>query len=119
LSKGDWEGFYTYELQQRQRAQMPPFGRLAGLIVSGEDREAALAYGRSMIQALPQGVQVRVLGPVEAPLAVLRGRYRFRMLVWSERSFAISSFLRHWLGLCPPPRGSVRLQVDVDPVSFV
>jgi primosomal protein N' (replication factor Y) len=119
LSKGDWEGFYTYELEQRQRAQMPPFGRLAALIISGEDREAALMYGRELVRHVPQGSAVRVLGPAEAPLAVLRGRYRFRLLVWAERSFGISSFLRHWLGQCPTPRGSVRLQVDVDPVSFV
>jgi primosomal protein N' (replication factor Y) len=106
-------------LEQRQRAQMPPFGRLAALIISGEDREAALMYGRELVRHVPQGSAVRVLGPAEAPLAVLRGRYRFRLLVWAERSFGISSFLRHWLGQCPTPRGSVRLQVDVDPVSFV
>lgn len=119
LSKGDWEGFYVYEMEQRQKALMPPFGRLAALIISGEDREAALQYGRDLVRHVPQGAAVRVLGPVEAPLAVLRGRYRFRLLLWAERSFAVSPFLRHWLAGCASPKGSVRLQVDVDPVSFV
>ncbi len=119
LAQADWEGFYTYEMEQRKRAQMPPFGRLAALIVSAEQREAALAYGREMVKVVPRQDGVRVLGPAEAPLSVLRGRYRFRLLVSTERSFGLSSWLRHWMTLCPKARGSVRVQIDVDPVSFV
>ncbi|MCT4656191.1 MAG: primosomal protein N' [Cohaesibacter sp.] len=119
LSKADWEGFYRYELEQRERAKMPPFGRLAALIVSGEDRGAALSYGRDMLGSIPSMSGINVLGPAEAPLAVLRGRYRFRLLVIADRSVSVSSFLRRWLQACSKPTGSVRVQVDVDPVSFV
>lgn len=119
LAGADWEGFYTYELEQRQRASMPPFGRLAAIIVSAEQREAALSYGRAMAMAVPAHEDVRVLGPAEAPLSVLRGRFRFRLLVMAPRSLSLSAWLRHWQGACPKPTGSVRVQIDVDPVSFV
>jgi primosomal protein N' (replication factor Y) len=61
---------------------------------------------------------VRVLGPAEAPVAVVRGRHRFRLLVKSPRGFDLSAWLRQWLSAAPKPRGNVRLEVDVDPQSF-
>jgi primosomal protein N' (replication factor Y) (superfamily II helicase) len=60
-----------------------------------------------------------VLGPAEAPLAVVRGRYRFRLLVKSTRSFDLSAYLRQWLAAAPQRKGSVKLEVDVDPQSFL
>lgn len=119
LAGADWEGFYTYELEQRQKAAMPPFGRLAAIIISAEQREAALSYGRAMVRVVPNQQEVRVLGPAEAPLSVLRGRFRFRLLVMAPRAFSLSGWLRHWQAACPKPTGSVRVQIDVDPVSFV
>ncbi|SNY90671.1 replication restart DNA helicase PriA [Cohaesibacter sp. ES.047] len=119
LAVGDRQGFYTYELEQRQRAMMPPFGRLAAVILSSEHREAALSYGREMVRCVPREEDVRVLGPAEAPLSVLRGRYRFRLLVAAPRAFPLSPWLRRWLAACPKPSGSLRVQIDVDPVSFV
>ena len=62
---------------------------------------------------------MRVLGPAEAPIAVVRGRHRFRLLVKSPRAFDLSAYLRDWLGRAPKPRGNVRLEVDVDPMSFL
>ena len=67
----------------------------------------------------PKDEQVRVLGPAEAPIAVVRGRHRFRLLVKSPRNFDLSVYLRQWLSDAPKPRGNVRLQVDVDPMSFL
>jgi primosomal protein N' (replication factor Y) len=61
---------------------------------------------------------VRVLGPAEAPIAVMRGRHRFRVLVKALRNFDLSAYLRQWLAGAPKPRGNVRLEVDVDPQSF-
>jgi primosomal protein N' (replication factor Y) len=60
-----------------------------------------------------------VLGPAEAPLAVLRGRHRFRLLVKSPRSFDLSAYLRDWLAHAPKREGSVKLEADIDPQSFV
>jgi primosomal protein N' (replication factor Y) (superfamily II helicase) len=62
---------------------------------------------------------VRVLGPAEAPLALVRGRHRFRLLVKSPRAFDLSAYLRQWLAKGPKPKGSIRLEIDVDPQSFL
>jgi primosomal protein N' (replication factor Y) len=119
LAKGEREEFYTYELDQRRKAGMPPFGRLAAVILSSEHREAALAYGREMVRAVPHEEGVRVLGPAEAPISVLRGRFRFRLLVTAPRAFPLSQWMRSWLAQGPKIAGSLRMQVDIDPVSFM
>ena len=62
---------------------------------------------------------MRVLGPAEAPLAVVRGRHRFRLLVKSPRAFDLSAYLREWLAAAPERKGNVKLEVDVDPQSFM
>jgi primosomal protein N' (replication factor Y) len=78
----------------------------------------AAAYGRTLANAAPRNEDVRVLGPAEAPIAVVRGRHRFRLLVKSPRAFDLSAYLREWLANAQKPRGNVRLEVDVDPQSF-
>ena len=106
------------EIEQRERSGYPPFGRLAGLVVTANDKHTAEAYGRTLANAAPKNEDVRVLGPAEAPIAVVRGRHRFRLLVKSPRAFDLSAYLREWLANAPKPRGNVRLEVDIDPQSF-
>ena len=118
LISGDREAFYSNEIEQRERTGYPPFGRLASLVITANERHAAEAYGRTLAARAPKDEQVRVLGPAEAPIAVVRGRHRFRVLVKSPRAFDLSAYLREWLGRAPKPRGNVRLEVDVDPQSF-
>ena len=118
LISGDREAFYKNEIEQRERTGYPPFGRLAGLVITANERHAAEAYGRTLAKAAPGDEHVRVLGPAEAPIAVVRGRHRFRLLVKSPRAFDLSTYLRAWLAAAPKPRGNVRLEVDVDPQSF-
>ncbi|HXX08294.1 MAG TPA: primosomal protein N' [Pseudolabrys sp.] len=118
LISGDREAFYRNEIEQRERTGYPPFGRLAGLVVTASDKHTAEAYGRTLANAAPKNEDVRVLGPAEAPIAVVRGRHRFRLLVKSARAFDLSAYLREWLANAPKPRGNVRLEVDVDPQSF-
>ena len=77
------------------------------------------AYGRALAAHAPRDEEVRVLGPAEAPIAVVRGRHRFRLLVKAPRDFDLSAYLRDWLAEAPKPRGNVRLAVDVDPQSFL
>ncbi|MGC1696166.1 MAG: primosomal protein N', partial [Pseudolabrys sp.] len=96
----------------------PPFGRLASLVITANDRHAAESYGRSLVATTPKDEHVRVLGPAEAPIAVVRGRHRFRVLVKAPRAFDLSAYLRLWLSAAPKPRGNVRLEVDIDPQSF-
>jgi len=118
LILGDREAFYSSEIELRERTGYPPFGRLASLVVSANERHAAESYGRSLVALAPKDEVVRVLGPAEAPIAVVRGRHRFRLLVKSPRDFNLSSYLRNWLAAAPRPKGSVQLEVDVDPQSF-
>ena len=116
---GDRERFYEAEIEERRRAGLPPFGRLAGLVVSAEEREPAHAYARMLALAAPREADIAVLGPAEAPLAVVRGRHRFRLLVRTGRTQDLQGYLRRWLGAVEAPRGSVKLHVDVDPQSFL
>ena len=118
LISGDREAFYKNEIEQRERAGYPPFGRLASLVITANDRHTAETYGRTLANAAPKDEHVRVLGPAEAPIAVVRGRHRFRLLMKSPRPFDLSAYLRGWLTTAPKPRGNVRLEVDVDPQSF-
>jgi len=118
LILGDREAFYSSEIELRERTGYPPFGRLASLVISANERYAAESYGRSLVALAPKDEAVRVLGPAEAPIAVVRGRHRFRLLVKSPREFNLSNYLRHWLSAAPKPKGSLQLEVDVDPQSF-
>ena len=114
----DREAFYTAEIEAREKAGYPPFGRLASLLVSGADKHATEGYARKIAAVSPIHDEVRVLGPAEAPLAVVRGRHRFRLLVKSPRNFDLSAYLREWLAVVPKAKGTLKLEVDVDPQSF-
>jgi primosomal protein N' (replication factor Y) len=114
----DRDAFYAAEIEVREKAGYPPFGRLASLLISGADRHATEAHARRIAAVSPVHDQVRVLGPAEAPLAVVRGRHRFRLLVKSPRSFDLSAYLREWLAVAPKAKGTLKLEVDVDPQSF-
>jgi primosomal protein N' (replication factor Y) len=67
----------------------------------------------------PRDERVQLLGPAEAPLAVIKGRYRFRLLLKSARGFDLSDYLRRWLAVAPKTTGNLKLEVDVDPQSFL
>jgi len=119
LASGDADAFYAAEIEDRRRAGLPPFGRLAAIIVSGPERAATEAYARAFARAAPPDRAVEVLGPAEAALAVVRGRHRFRLLARSARALDLQAYLRAWLAAAPPPRGAVRRAIDVDPQSFL
>jgi primosomal protein N' (replication factor Y) (superfamily II helicase) len=118
LILGDREAFYSSEIALREKTGYPPFGRLASLVITANERHTAESYGRTLASAAPKDENVRVLGPAEAPIAVVRGRHRFRVLVKAPRGFDLSAYLRQWLAEAPKPRGNVRLEVDIDPQSF-
>jgi primosomal protein N' (replication factor Y) len=118
LIAADREAFYASEIDLRERTGYPPFGRLASLVVSGADKHTTDAFARKIVGAAPRDETVRVLGPAEAPLAVMRGRHRFRILVKAPRAFDLSAYLRQWLAAAPKATGNLKLAVDIDPQSF-
>jgi len=115
----DRAAFYDSEIAMRKRTAYPPFGRLASLLITAADKHAAEGYARKVAAAAPANEEVRVLGPVEAPLAVIRGRHRFRLMVKSSRGFDLSAYMRGWLAETPKRKGDIKLEVDVDPQSFL
>ncbi|TKW80067.1 MAG: primosomal protein N', partial [Bradyrhizobium icense] len=117
LVASDREAFYASEIEQRERAGYPPFGRLASLIISAGDRPTAESFARKLAAIAPLDERIQVLGPAEAPLAVIKGRYRFRLLVKSLRNVDLSEYLREWLAAAPKTKGNLKLEVDVDPQS--
>jgi primosomal protein N' (replication factor Y) len=119
LARGDRDGFYESEIDLRQATSYPPFGRLASLIVSASERGTAEAYARALAAAAPHSPEVRLLGPAEAPLAVVRGRHRFRLLVKSPRPYDLSAHVRAWLANAPAHKPDVKVEIDVDPQSFL
>jgi len=117
LASGDRNAFYEQEIVYRERAGAPPFGRLAAIILSSHDDEAVRETGRALARAVPSARGVRVWGPTPAFYHLLRGRTRERLLVQAERSVDVQAYLRSWLAAVKIPN-AVRLNVDVDPVSF-
>jgi primosomal protein N' (replication factor Y) (superfamily II helicase) len=120
----DRDAFYKAEIEARKRTLYPPFGRLASLVISGGDRNDTQSFARALARAAPKvdgatGEDVRVLGPADAPLSLVRGRHRVRLLVKAPRAFDLSAYLRHWLAAAPKPKGSIKLDIDVDPQSFL
>jgi primosomal protein N' (replication factor Y) (superfamily II helicase) len=115
----DRDAFYQAEIEAREKTHYPPFGRLASLVVSGENKLDTAAFARALVRSAPVHDEVRVLGPAEAPLALVRGRHRLRLLVKSPRGFDLSTYLREWLSAAPKAKGSLKLEVDIDPQSFL
>ncbi|WP_417621888.1 primosomal protein N' [Parasphingorhabdus sp.] len=118
LIKNDRDGFYAAEIESRRQAQAPPFARWAAIIVSSEDNKEAMETARLIGQTAPKVDGLAVFGPAPAPLAMLRGRHRHRLLVHALRSVDLQDIMRNWLEKLEWPR-AVRVGVDVDPYSFV
>ena len=119
LVSGDAETFYEREIAERERAGLPPFGRLASIIVSAATRSEAENHARALRRAAPAAAEIDILGPAEAPLALVAGRHRFRLLVHGSRRADLQAYLRQMISTAERPRGSVRVQVDIDPQSFL
>jgi primosomal protein N' (replication factor Y) (superfamily II helicase) len=119
IISGDRNAFLESEIRQRQAALLPPYGRLAALIVSARDKELAALVARELAQHAPATTRIEVLGPAEAPLAVIRGRHRWRLLVKAPRELDLQGYLRNWLGDLRKLPSDVRLTVDIDPYNFL
>jgi len=123
LVAGDFAAFMQKEAAQRRPGHWPPYGRLAALIVSADTAADADRAAQALGQLAPTGDGLQVLGPAPAPLAILRGRHRRRLLLRTRREMAVQPILRHWMQALretgPKLPGSVQIDIDVDPVSFL
>ena len=119
IVSGDSDAFYEREISEREKALLPPFGRLASIIVSADTRADAEGHARGLRQAAPKVSGITILGPAEAPLALIRGRHRFRLLVHGRRNSDMQVFVKAMMANGPKVRGSVSVQLDIDPQSFL
>jgi primosomal protein N' (replication factor Y) len=117
LIANDRDRFLEAEARERERAGMPPFGRLAALILSSTDELKLDMFCRLLAQKAPRFDDIRILGPAPAPLAFLRGKHRRRFLVKTDKSIALQKFLSEWLGTVKVP-SAIQLKIDIDPQSF-
>lgn len=118
LLSGNRDAFLARESEGRKQLGYPPFGKLAALIVSGHDEGEVMRVAGELARTAPRGEAVRVLGPAPAPLAMLRGRHRIRLLLKAERGVDVAAMMREWLSRLGGT-GTVRVTVDIDPYSFV
>lgn len=118
LAAGARDPFLAAETDAREAGALPPFGKLAALVLSGVEAGRVERYAQRLRRAAPEGDGVQVFGPAPAPLAMLRGKHRFRLLVKAEARVPLQKVLRRWLDPLAPP-GGVKLQIDIDPYSFL
>ncbi|MFD1192198.1 primosomal protein N', partial [Phenylobacterium conjunctum] len=118
LKAQDRDAFTEAELNERELAGLPPFGRLAAVVLSGPDPAALEAFARTMAEAAPNTEGVKIYGPADAPLSLVRGRRRKRFLVQATRSVDLSAYMAAWRARVRPP-GAIRLAIDIDPYSFL
>lgn len=118
LIKGDRDAFMQAEMRERQAYHLPPFGRLAGITISGTDRAHVVKVAQMIAAAAPQDKRMKILGPAPAPFAILRGKTRYRLTVQAERSVNLPVAIATWLAPIAIPR-TIKVQVDIDPYSFL
>lgn len=116
---GDRDSFINYEMRTRQRGVLPPYGRLAAVLVSARDATLAENAARTLARLAPASDQISVLGPAEAPIAVVRGRHRWRLLAKAPRELDLQAYLRQWEQALPKFPSDLRITLDVDPYSFL
>ena len=118
LLANDRNQFLDLEKQSRRILRMPPFGKLAAVIVSGANRDAAEKVAVWLGQTAPNNDYISTLGPAPAPIYMLRGKYRYRLLLKTAKNIKIQEVLREWLHKISCP-SNVRVEIDVDPYSFM
>ncbi|MFT5868352.1 MAG: primosomal protein N' (replication factor Y) [Paracoccaceae bacterium] len=119
ILSGDEDGFWTAEADERRHAGMPPYGRMAGIIISSPDAATAFDLGTALARADGplRAMGAQVFGPAPAPIARIRGRHRVRLLIKAPKGVALQSGLAKWLALIKQP-ANTRVSVDIDPQSF-
>lgn len=118
LISGDRDAFLAREAEERRAFGWPPFGRFAAIVVSSPDAEAARTHAARLAATAPRLEGLTVLGPAPAPLSLLRGQHRHRLLIKARKELNLQAALRRWLAACPPGKG-LKVRLDIDPMSFL
>lgn len=118
LAANDRDAFVESEVQSRSRTNMPPYVRLAGIIISGVNEVEVMKAAKFIVRAAPVHDGINVLGPVPAPLHLLRGKYRYRILIRTPRNVNIQNWIKNLLQSVKIA-GNIKVKVDVDPYSFM
>lgn len=118
LLQQDRDAFFAAEIAEREAAGMPPYGRLAAIIVSAPQEQLANDAAKIMGEKAPHVEGLDLWGPAPAPLSVIRGMHRRRFLIRANRGVDISAFLAAWSSRVKL-HSAVRVQIDVDPYSFM
>ena len=118
LAGADRDAFIEVEMAERRGAGLPPFARLAAVILSGPDPAALEAFAQTMARLAPNADGLEVYGPADAPLALVRGRRRKRFLVRAEKSVDLQAYMEAWRARVRPP-GVIRVTIDIDPYNFL
>ncbi|MGY8985658.1 MAG: primosomal protein N' [Sphingomonadales bacterium] len=117
LIEGDNEGFIEREMAARKLQGMPPYGKLGALIITGPDLKNVIGFAKKLAIIVPNFQGLQILGPAPAPMAKLKGLYRFRFLIISDKKVALQTVIRNWLEGSRPIKG-VEIKIDIDPISF-
>ena len=115
----DRNAFVDNEIEARRAAAMPPFGRLAAIIIASRSRDVAAEFARTVSLRAPASDKVMVLGPSEAPIAIVRNRFRYRILIKAAKEIDLSAYMRAWRDNLPKTTGDLRMAIDIDPYNFL
>jgi primosomal protein N' (replication factor Y) len=118
LANHDRDSFLDFEATNRLEAQYPPFGRMVAVIISCDTEKELVDYVRYMVKNAPSDDKIFVFGPAPAPIFMLRGYYRYRFLIKTERKILPQSFIKAWIGGLKIPH-TIKIHIDVDPISFL
>lgn len=118
IVNADRDGFLKAEIKSRKKGGLPPFGRLAALIISSGDVKSAHRHALHLVNKAPKASRIKILGPAEAPIHQLRGRYRYRILLLTDKKMDLQAFIQHWLSLVGAESHEIQVRIDIDPYSF-
>jgi primosomal protein N' (replication factor Y) len=119
ILSGDEEDFWRAEAAERRHAGVPPYGRMAGIVLSSPDMQVVFDVGKALAaKAEPlRRIGAQVYGPAPAPIARIRGRHRVRLLVKADKGAPLQAALAAWVGQIRLP-ANLRLSIDIDPQTF-
>lgn len=117
LKSNNIQKFIELEITSREKNGLPPFTKFASVIVSGTNKELTEKTARNLVNSFPKN-GVSILGPAPAPLFLLRGRTRWRILLKSSKKIALSKVIKSWILSQKSPK-NIKIQIDVDPITFL